>query len=81
MLKEVPQDKTIQKDVEGALSGFRSWTNKNGRTIEGALLSVGDDLAKFQMRNGQTYRYKLDNLSQKSRKEIRKLAIKVEADK
>lgn len=74
LLKEVPKDGQKKLDPEGALSEMRSWTNRRGRTIEAALLGVGEDLAKFRMRNGRTYNYPLEKLSSQSRDEIIKLA-------
>ncbi|MEZ5299740.1 MAG: c-type cytochrome domain-containing protein [Verrucomicrobiales bacterium] len=43
------------------------WTNKAGKKIEATLLEVKDGKAVLQLRNGKTYHYPLDQLSDESR--------------
>jgi hypothetical protein len=74
LMKEVPKKEGKEVDLEGALSEVRAWTNLRGRIIEAALLGVGEELAKFRMRNGHTYNYPLGKLSSQSRDEIKRLA-------
>lgn len=69
LLKEIPKP----GNGKAALSDLRSWANAQGKLIEASLLGVRDGRAKFQMRNGRTYEYPLDKLSEGTRKEIEAL--------
>ena len=67
LLKEVPK---VERDPNEPLSGMKSWVNAEGKSIEAELLSVSDGVAKLRLRNGRTYDYPLEKLSEESRREI-----------
>jgi thiol-disulfide isomerase/thioredoxin len=62
--------------VPVALTDLRSWANIHGRQIEASLLGVSDGRAKFQGRNGRTYEYPLEKLTEHARKEIAELLVR-----
>lgn len=73
LLEEIPDQSA---PAPQALSDLRSWANAQGKLIEASLLGVSNGRAKFQMRNGCTYEYPLEKLSEESRREISELVDK-----
>ena len=67
LLKEA---KKKERDPDAPLTEMKTWVNKEGKSIEAELLSVEDGVAKLRRRNGKTYDYPLEKLSEQSREEI-----------
>lgn len=51
----------------------RTWTNKDGKTMEAEILNLQGDTVTFR-RDGRTYNYAIANLSAKDQQEARKWA-------
>ena len=72
---ELLEEATARKPCE-PLTDLRAWANTQGQLIEASLLGVRGGRARFQMKNGRTYEYPLEKLSEKARREIEELVEK-----
>ena len=58
----------------------RTWTNKEGKSIKAAVLSIDGDQVKFKLSNGKTANYEIANLSEEDQEIIQKAGEEADED-
>lgn len=71
LLAEIPAP---EKEARvGPLSKMRQWTNREGKTMQAALVSVTGGAGEFRFKNNKVQSYPLEKLSDEDQEFIREL--------
>ena len=76
-----PSEKPKSKfpEIAKPLIAQRNWTNKEGKSIKAAVLSIDGDQVKFKLSNGKTANYEIGNLSEQDQETIKEAGAEAEA--